>query len=103
MMEGIEYKISPRGFTYAEISQHGKLLCSVNCSSAMDRTCHPAMSLKDADGNAEPGTSFLWLHVERPGNDGEKVSCHLDRKQVAELTGIMLRWLATGFVEKEIN
>lgn len=93
------YAITERGFTHGTIIQNGTPLVQVQCSSAMDQTRTVSGCLRDCEGGPEPGTSFLWLSVFRPGNSGEKVSAHLDRKQVADMAAAMTRWLATGFIE----
>jgi hypothetical protein len=78
-----EFRITPRGFTFAEIPlQDGGLL-----------TVQPASHLPDSSGT-EPVYAGLWL---RKGEHGDSI--RLDRRQAAELAKIIIQWLATGFVE----
>lgn len=87
-----EFRITPRGFTFAEIQlQDGTL--TVQCSSHINHDGQPASCLRDSGGIEQPGTSGLWL---RKG-DGDSI--RLDRRQVAMLGKIITQWLATGFVE----
>jgi hypothetical protein len=95
----VTYSQTERGFTEATISHHGSRLLTVRASSAITQSIRSHDAIRDLDGDAEPGTSFVWIIVDGPTSG--PASAHLDREQASELAGALLRWLATGFLQPE--
>jgi len=96
----VEYGFTNRNFTTAKIEEADIPVLIVQASSTASYLYAPSASLKESDGSPMPGASALWLKEVRPcGEQGAAI--HLNREQVAILAGILLRWLATGFIQKE--
>lgn len=90
----VRYGQTPRRFTAADI---GNL--EVRASSAINMADNAEACLRGPDGYAAPGTSYLWL---RCGPQGKAEPVQLDRRQAAALSALLTRWLATGFLEREV-
>lgn len=95
----LTFGMTPRKFTTAMLSHNETPLLEIQASSAISLDGTPHGCLRYEGGDELPGSSRLWIHTRGPtvGN----VSVQLDRTEVAELAGVLLRWLATGFVEGE--
>ena len=75
-----------RGFEWIDFKDHNGVACSVQQSSAI----WPY-------GTGRPGTSLLWLGVNRPVPDSiNSGRMHLTRDQVRELLPQLAAWAERG-------
>lgn len=79
------YDHTPRGFETARFTDAYEEPCSVQASSIVGEY---------DDALDRPGTSALWIGVDR--GDGTSERMHLSRDQVGGLAAMLHRWLTTG-------